>query len=582
MMASALFISSQPVRVAPSKSPVFSRCSARISVTSPTSCQPFHLHRRHRPITVCSQLPPRPPDHDAAHAPLSSTSEQQITTLGATTSSDPVQAPFRPKSAPALLKRPESVLALVTVTMLSTAAYMMRATQRVRDAITSRIRHHLETQRLEARLRVRQREREFLSSALAATRTTLQNTEAYVATQRTRADNAEEKLTRLEAMAKDLRDVERRRDSLRAELTYVETALNELEAENVTNIPRSEREAVQSASAGRALRDQLEQLNVNYENALQQVKDKRAEHVRLQALNDELGLKNNQVHNAEQARQLADEKRQKGESQVRNLETNISSTMELVEQQRSQIESVSAGLEQTSSLLKQKWDSLKELEDTQVSGAMPKMHATITKLDQGAVKLQNMLDKKSSAFQAVESERTELNSQLTSADKRLQEMKSKIEGLEQTALKQKSSSAPSLSSAASDALDRSITSDRDNKQATVDENPFMSDGVESERMTLDSVYSTDDSFELPMTKEQQTSDSSLKKSRRGMDEKYAQALAEIVKAKPWIMPRSGIDELAKMLGMTKTRPDNFPTDSQIRSKISRLKKLNKQSSAPVV
>lgn len=581
MMASPLFISSQPLRVTPSKSPIFSRCPARVSVTSPARCQPIHFHRRHRPITACTQLPPRPPDDDVTQAPLSSTSEQEITTLGATaSSSDPDQTPFRPKSSSALLKRPESVLALVTVTMLSTAAYMMRATQRVRDAITSRIRQHLETQRLEARLRARQREREFLSSALAATRATLQNTEAYVAVQRTRADNAEEKLNRLEAMAKDLRDVERRRDSLRAELNYVETALNELEIDNAKNIPRSEQEAVQNASAARGLRNQLEQLNVNYEDVLQQVKDKRAEHVRVQALNDELGRKNNQVHNVAQARQLADEKRQKEENQVKNLETNVSSTMQLVEEQRRQIEAVSSGLERTSSLLKQKRDRLKELEDPQMSGGMPKMHVTISKLDEEAVKLQNMLDEKSSAFHAVESERTELNSQLTSADNRLQEMKFKVLELEQMALKQKSSSAP-LSVAASDALDSRTTTDRDNEHAAVDEDRFISDGAESDGIGFGSVYSTDSS-ELAMKKKQQTSESSQKKSRRGMDEEYAQALAEIVKAKPWIMPKNGIDELAKKLGMTKTKPENFPTDSQIRSKISRLKKLNKQSSAPVV
>lgn len=571
-MGSSLFISSQPPCITPSKSPGFSRCPARISVTSPAPYQPFHFHRRHRPITACSQLPPRPPDDDAAQAPLSSSSKQKIPTLGDTTSSDHDRAPFRPKSAPALLKRPESVFALIAVGMLSTAAYMMRATQRVRDVMTSRMRQYLEMQRLEARLRVRQREREFLSSALAATRATLQNTEAYVAAQRTRADNAEEKLTRLEAMARDLRDVERRRDSLRAELNYVETALNELEAENAKNIPRSELEAVQSASAARALRDQLEQLNVNYEDTLQQVKDKRAEHMRVQALNDELGLKKNQVNNAAQERQLADEKRQKGDSQVQNLEINVYSTMQLVEKQRSKIKSMSTDIEQKSSMLKHEQDMVKELEDTQVSRAMPEMHATITKLDEEAVKLQNMLDQKSSTFQAVESEQIELNSQLTSADMRLLEMKNKIKELEQTALKQKSSSAPSLSATASDALDTSARIDPDIKQATVDENPLMSDGIESERSVLDSVYLTDDSYELPTSKEQQTSDSRVKKSRRGMDEKYAQALAEIVQANPSITASSGFDELTKKLGMTETRPDDFPTDSQIRGKIYRLKR----------
>lgn len=140
-----------------------------------------------------------------------------------------------PRSAPALLRSPASILSLAALGFLSATAFLTRVARRFTADIAARTKLLLSSRVLRERLFARVRERTFLQSALEATNATLGNTQTYLDAQCERAVIAEDRLQKLQSQRDDLRELERRRGVLLEQLASCEDELAQREQSSTAN-----------------------------------------------------------------------------------------------------------------------------------------------------------------------------------------------------------------------------------------------------------------------------------------------------------------------------------------------------------
>lgn len=343
---------------------------------------------------------------------------------------------FDPSAAPSLLRKPESVIAIVTLGFLSTIAFLVSSARRITSDVAARANYVMGTRRLEARLRARVRERNFLKSAVEATYATLDNTTSYLEAQRRRVTIAEETLERLESQRHDLQQAEQRRNEL---VQLVTTAERDLTAEKrmAVNDEDTLRQMQDSVATHRSNLASFEQ---NLQSASEQLQhEQQKEHTDLiatraniETLENELSKTTRVLNDALKMKDQLDSTCSDAESRADTLHATVRNTLSDVEDHRRMIDNMTQRAESVKrDIQRKRKDTLSARDD---AAPNDNMESVITDINSQKKDAEFSLAELDTRQTDLAREKHDLLDQLSTKDESLHILREQLANLEKLAM----------------------------------------------------------------------------------------------------------------------------------------------------
>lgn len=307
---------------------------------------------------------------------------------------------------PKLLERPESVVALITISFIATAGYISRTARRITSKITQRVELRSESQTYHRRLRSKLKERDFLMSALSSTKTTLNTNKCLIQVQQNRLENSEHILKDLEKQINDLSTTTAKHDQLLKQLTQIKNVLSDMK-----DVEKDVEKDI----------EKNKNLTTTYNEKLKHLE------YELSRLEDEERFKRDM--NTKTRRKLENEEK------CKVLELDVQQKLENVVIKRKEIDELCLKIQRWETQLS-KCEQQKSPEKDNVE----EIEGVIKSLYEKQKELKNVIENKNENQKVMKRRRQTLQQQLQKADQRLEEMHLIVSQLE----KQNSGTEPQV------------------------------------------------------------------------------------------------------------------------------------------
>lgn len=329
------------------------------------------------------------------------------------------------------LRKPEAVLPIIALAVLSSLSQLSNAASQITRAITLRARHIAHTTNLQRRLKDKLREREFLQSAVDATVVTLDDTKEYLRRQVKRANNAESMLQRLVEGKEKIDAIIGRGEQMRLQLVEAESQLGKerLRAKRDEKVIQTLENDIftrqQELDAFENDVTEAKQALEEIENAERGVLDRIVqERDRLELI---LQQKTAQLKEEVAARDLCQKAYSNAEHELEETNTAFDDTVLKIEEQRQVIEQTSKEAKKVASVAERKRATLEAVrrEEINVTDLEMNVHVLQGEREGTRTLIQALIEKQN----AKDTERNLLVREIVARDAKLLELRSKLEEL---------------------------------------------------------------------------------------------------------------------------------------------------------
>lgn len=259
--------------------------------------------------------------------------------------------PFRPsEKTPALLRRPEAVIAATAVALFMLAASALRSVRETFEIIRRGAIGVTEMGDLRAKLRKKKQENEFLKSAVDATRASVENMDVFLRVQKRRVEIVEE---RLERVTKEKEEVENVLKRVKEREAVVDELRIEMEREKKEGVAEWRVDEIKGKLEGVERQVNMER------NVLQKVQQELRERVEKERkevaqLREDVRGRNANLDKERRERNIGKERYQLVEQRLEKVRGEFEGTLDELAERRRRIETVEEQTKRIKRIVKKK------------------------------------------------------------------------------------------------------------------------------------------------------------------------------------------------------------------------------------